>query len=178
MLRLGLVALLGFVIAVSSAAAAVDPRALVLGPAELPAGFRLDPSDSGVRSNAAVAGGQPARLKLFRRWGRLTGYYGTYEKGATKKIEVSSDLFRGADGARSMLRLTMQVWESSSTSSQTATRVALGDEGVVYSSSSDFHLVLWRRGRVVSGFQGIGLPRSQTLALARAQDRKIAVALR
>lgn len=178
MLRLGLVALLGFVVALSSAAAAVDPRALVLGPDEVPAGFQLDPSDSGVRSNAAVARGQPARLKLFRRWGRLTGYYGTYERGASKKIEVFSDLFRGAGGARSMLRLTMKEWESLATSSQMRTPVALGHEGVVYSSSSDFHVVLWRRGRVVSGFQGIGLPRPQTLGLARAQDRKIAAALR
>jgi hypothetical protein len=178
MRRLGLVVLLGFVLAVSSAAAAVDPRALVLGPDEVPSGFRLDPSDSAVRSNAVAARGQPARVKLFRRWVRLTGYYGTYESGATKKIEVFSDLFRGAGGARSMLRLTMDDWESVSTSSQTRTPVAFGHEGVVYTSSSDFHLVLWRRGRVVSGFQGIGLSRAKTLALARAQDHKIAVALR
>jgi hypothetical protein len=177
MRRLAVVSFLALVVVLPSAAAAIDPRSLVLGERELPAGFRVDPSDAGVLTNVAEGRRHPGWLTLFRRWGRLTGYQAAYERDVSGKVEVRADLFRGAAGARSLFGLMMSEVETSS-SFHTRVRVAIGDEGVLYGASSDFNLVLWRRGRVFSYLQGIRLPRSRTLDLARAQDRKIAAALR
>jgi hypothetical protein len=178
MRRLAVVSLLALVVALPTSAATVDPRSLVLGQRELPAGFRVDPSDAGVLTNAAEGRRHPGWLTRFRRWERLTGYQAAYERADSGKVEVRADLFRATAGARSMFGLMMREVEGSTYTIQTRAPVTIGQEGVIYGSSADFNLVLWRRGRVFSYLQGIDLPRSRTLDLARAQDRKIAAALR
>jgi hypothetical protein len=155
MRRLAVVGFLALFVALPSGAATVDPRSLVLVEGELPAGFRVDPSDAGVLTNAAEGRRHPGWLALFRRWGRLTGYQAAYERGVSAKIEVRVDLFRGAAGARSLFGLMMREVERSP-SFQTRVRVAIGQEGVSYGASADFNLVLWRRGRVFSYLQGFG----------------------
>ena len=55
----------------------------------------------------------------------------------------------------------------------------IGTESRVYwAGQRGFTLVAWRYDRVFAGIVGLGLTRSQALALARVQQRRIAAALR
>jgi hypothetical protein len=166
-----------FVLA-TPAAAALEPSRLVLGPADVPAGFTLDPTESGLRTNARETKEFPAAREYYRRWKRVTGYQALYRKGASK-LEARADVFRSRSGAGAMLDLADREWRKAGISGQTRAPFDLGDRGVVYSASGDrtLTLVLWREGRVFAGLQGVGLPRAQTVALARAMQRGIAGAV-
>ncbi len=186
---LGAVAVAALVLVLPATAAQVDPRALVLTAADVPAGFRLDEGQSGVHSNNAIAKGGPDHANAVRRSGRATGYIAFWERSRPRSVLfVSSrtDLCRGAEGGRAWLawletrmrRANAQVGDA-----YARERVRLGDGGWVYSGrprgiTSLFVTVGWRHGRAVALLATDGLPRRQALALARTQQRRIAAALR
>ena len=57
--------------------------------ADVPAGFRLEAASSGVRTNAQEAKENAEAGRLFRRWGRLTGYQMIFDGGEryVKRLE-------------------------------------------------------------------------------------------
>lgn len=178
MRRCLLLAVVAFAAAIPTAAAGPDPRALVLAPADVPAGFRLVPDESGLRTNAQEAKDFPETRRYYRRWKRVTGYQALYEKKPAK-LESRADVFRSRVGAEAMLSLTDREWRKSGVSGQRRASLAIGDRGVVYWLGGDLRmtLVLWREGRVFAGLQGIGLARDRTIALARRMQRGIAAEL-
>jgi hypothetical protein len=162
-----------------SAAAEVNPQALVLRQADVPAGFRLDRDDSGVRTNEEEAGSEPRFRRLFRSWGRLTGYEAEFDRQAAA-ISCRADLFRGARGAAALLAFFDREIRRQPPSAFRRRTVGVGDGGFVYrgESQSPFVAVIWRQGRVFGGVAVFGLAEKVALRLARAQDRRIAAALR
>ena len=163
--------------ALSAAAATVDPKPLVVGPAEVPHGFRVDPDETGLRTNELEARESPQTRPLFRRWGRVTGYQVRYEGRDDASIEARVDLFRTVRGARGLHRWVLREMQKSGIKGLVQAPAHLGSEGTVYSYGR-FVVVFWRHGRAWSGLAGFGVPKSRTLAAARAQQRRIAAALR
>jgi len=166
-------------VAVPVSAGAVDPQALVLAKADVPAGFRVDPKETGLRSNDVEAQEFPATRSLFTRWKRVTGYQARYLRGSST-IEARVDLFRGADGARRMFEYVDLEARKAGLKGQKRARVGIGAEGWVHWVSSPtwkFNLVVWRHQRAFAGVMGSGISRDRTLALARAQQRRLAAVL-
>ncbi len=175
--RLAIVASLAAALLVAPALASeVDPKALVLGDRDVPKGFRVDPSESGVRTNALEAREHPESREPFERMRRVIGYQALYARGESR-IEARSDLFRDAQGARDFLLLTEREWRKSGAKGLKRAPAGVGAEGWVYWNSL-YAVVYWRYSKVWSGVSGIGLGKARTLALARDQQRKIAAALR
>jgi hypothetical protein len=169
-------ALLVLAVALPAGAATVDPKALVVGRADVPAGFRLDPDETGLRTNEVEARENPETRPLFRRWGRVTGYQARYENAADASIEARVDLFRNANGAHELQRWVVREMARSGIKGVVSGPVRLGSEGRMYSSKL-FVILYWRSGRAWSALAGFGVPKSRTLAAARAQQRRIATAL-
>ena len=163
-------------VALPAGAAAVDPKALVIGPADVPAGFRLDQDETGVRTNEREATESPETRPLFRRLGRLTGYQARYENAADASIEARVDLFRTASGAHGLHRWVVREMARSGIKGVVSTRLHLGSEGRMYSSKL-FVILYWRSGRAWSALAGFGVGKKTTLAAARAQQRRISAAL-
>lgn len=161
------------------ASAAPSPQELVLRQADVPAGFRLDPAESGVRSNAREIEASPQLRPLFARWNRVTGYEATFErKGDSSEISARADLFRRAAGARSLLVWFDRELRKASPVPLRRTAVPIGAGGWAYTGTA-VTLVVWRSGRVFAGVSGEGaVTKARTLALARMQQRRIAAALR
>ena len=175
--RLAIVAALAAALLVSPALAVeVDPKALVLGVRDVPKGFRIDSSESGVRTNALEAKEHPESRAPFQRMRRVIGYQALYARGESR-IEARSDLFRDAAGARDFLLLTEREWRKSGAKGLKRAPAGVGTESWVYWNSL-YAVVYWRYSKVWSGVSGIGLGKARTLALAREQQRRIAAALR
>lgn len=173
-------ALLGAaVLATPVAASGVDPKALVLGPTDVPTGFRLDRDASGIRTNELEARESPETRVRFSRWRRVTGYQARYERGDST-IEARADLFRDPDGARNLLAWVDREFQRSGLKGLKRARAGVGKEGWVYwgGSSLGLAVVVWRYSRVWSGIGSMGLGRARVLALARLQQQRIAAALR
>ena len=83
--------LLGMV-ALPASAACVDPKALVIRPIDVPTGYVLQRSESGLRTNEQEAKESPEAGRVFRRFGRVTGYQMIFERGE-RKIEARADVF-------------------------------------------------------------------------------------
>ena len=178
MRRLAVVLLAALAVALPAGAAGVDPRALVLGRAEVPAGFRVDPDETGLRTNEREARDHPETRPLFRRWGRVTGYQARYERTSDDaSIEARADLFESASGSRALHRWADREMQKSGIKGAVRARARVGSEGMVYSFGR-FTVVYWRYGRAWSGVATYGLPKSRALALARTQQRRIAAGLR
>jgi hypothetical protein len=163
-------------VAVSAGAATVDPKALVVGPAQVPAGFRLDADETGLRTNEIEAREHPETRGRFRRWGRVTGYQARYERGNLASIETRVDLFESASGARKLHRWVDRETQKSGIKGVVRARARIGSEGAIY-SFGDSRIVYWRYGRAWSGMSTDRLTTARVLALARAQQRRIAAAL-
>ena len=166
-------------VAFPASAASVDPQTLVLDRANVPAGFRLDPKESGLRSNELEAKEFPESRAKFKRWRRVTGYQAKYLRGSSE-IEARADVFRTADGARNLLEWVDLEWRKAGVTGQRRARAGIGAEGWVHwvpSSSLSYTLVVWRHGRVFGGVAGRGIARESTLALAGAQQRRMAAGL-
>jgi hypothetical protein len=176
-LRLAVVVLAAFAVALPAGAATVDPKGLVIGPAQVPAGFRVDPDETGLRTNEREATDHPETRPLFRRWGRLTGYQVRYEKSDDASIEARADLFENASGAQALHRWVDRETQKSGIKGLVRARARIGSEGAVYSFGR-FTLVYWRYGRAWSGIAAYRLTPARTMALARAQQRRIAAAIR
>ena len=163
----------------SASGATPSPKALVLQQADVPGGFTLVRDESGVRTNEAEARASAEAGAFFARWKRVTGYQ-TMWKRREAKIEARSDLFRRVAGAEALLALTDREWRASGASGQSRSALRIGTRGVVYwlGGSRRQALVFWRDGRVFSAISGLGMPRAQTIELARKQQRRIAAALR
>lgn len=167
------------VLAAPAAASGLDPKALVLGPTDVPTGFRLDRVESGLRTNELEARESPETRALFSRWRRVTGYQARYER-SDSTIEARADLFRDSGGARNLLAWVDREFQRSGVMGLRRARAGIGDEGWVYwgGSSSGVAVVVWRYSRVWSGIGSMGLGKARVLALARLQQRRIAEALR
>jgi len=168
------------VLAATASSATVDPRLLVLRRADVPAGFK--PHRSDVLTNAEESAGQPKVAAFFRRTGRITGFETVFETEGDRNgpsIESRAELFRRAAGARNFLLGFDSEMKLSGVRGLRRTPANIGAQGWVYSvdSSSGYTLVAWRYGRIVGGVLGLDISRPRTVALARAQQRRIAAAL-
>jgi hypothetical protein len=166
------------VLVAPAAAAEVDPTVLVPRGTDVPRGFKLVPEQTSLRTNELEGRGSARGRAFIRRWKRVTGYQVVYERGAVAEVDARVDVFRGAAGAEAMLAWVDREWRKLGGARQQRATLAIGTRGLVYSSLRDAQtLVLWRHGRVFSGINFIGLPREQSIALARKQERRIAEAV-
>ena len=163
----------------SAGAATVDPGSLVLRSSDLPRGFVQD-SETGVRTNADLAGSDRRHWRQIAKMGRVTGYRASWDRQRGQDSIVSSaDLFRGEAGARQMFDLYAAELNRSGIKGLTRRAVALGDRGAIFDggASSELAFVGWRHGRVFGYVAGWGVRSDDVLRLARSQERRIAAAL-
>ena len=178
---LPLIAVLAALVAAPAVSgAAVDPKDLVLRPGDVPSGFWLDTKESGLRTNEREAREHPESREPFRRWRRVTGYLAEYDR-RDAEIVSRADLFRNSSGARAMLRFVDREFGRSGFQGLRRAPAGVGVEGWIYTgrgSATEFTAVYWRHGRVCAAVAGIGVSKSRVLALARAQQKRVAAALR
>jgi hypothetical protein len=163
----------------AASTAELDPSSLVLREADVPAGFAVDREQTGLRANAREEKNDPRLRSLLVRWGRVTGYEVEFDrKGAT--IGSRADVLRTGRGARQMLEWYGLEARKVGVQAFVRSQVELGDEGWAYTARRvpSFTIVMWRSGRVFAGVGTLGLSKSRTLTLARAQQRRIEAALR
>jgi hypothetical protein len=167
------------ILAAPAAASGLDPKALVLGPTDVPTGFRLDRDESGLRTNELEARESPETRALFSRWRRVTGYQARYER-SDSTIEARADLFLDRDGARNLFDWVNREFRRAGLKGLKRAPAGVGNQGWVYwgGASSGIAVVVWRYSRVWSGIAGMGLGKARVLALARLQQQRIAAALR
>jgi hypothetical protein len=182
-----IVALLCVGMTAGPAAAALDPRTLILVQSGVPDGFTPVRAESHATPNAVFERG--GLRQLIVRSERITGYAGVYEKrsgGRVATIRSSGDLCRGVDGAHVLLS-----WLDRRQRRYNARRVKLGGrpfgraragvgaESWIYwaGEPSRYTLIVWRQRRAVATLQSWGIGRTITLMLARRQERRISVAL-
>jgi hypothetical protein len=179
-MRLALLALvlLG-TLAMPASAASVDPKALVIRPSDVPAGYVLSRSESGVRTNQQEATESPEAGRLFRRLGRVTGYQMIFERGE-RTIEARADVFGSPASAREMLHWADRQARLAGVRGLRRARAGIGAVGWVFDvgSPSVVAYVYWQHGSVWSALGGRGMSRDRALALARVQQRRMAAALR
>jgi hypothetical protein len=186
MQRILLVAVVSLALAVPASSAELDPSMLVLRQSDVPAGFRVERDESGVRANARRARDTPELKGLFARAGRVTGYEATFGRIDRKTLEIylvesHVDVLRERRGAvmvldefdrQARVKLGRQVTLRRSPAE-------VGDAGWLYrgKTTKPFAIVGWRHGRVFAVVFTLNVSPEQTLALARAQERRIAAAI-
>ena len=158
----------------AAASGAVEPRTLVLRPGDVPAGFRLDGAESGVRSNAREAKGGVEAARIIARSGRVTGYRNVFAHRSSS-IESRADLCRTPAGAVALLDWFVLEMRKSGIRGLKRSRVSVGGEGYVYwgAEPNALTLVTWRHGRVWAGVVVLGVAKERAIALARVQERRI-----
>jgi hypothetical protein len=165
-------------VVVPASAAQIDPAELVLHQADVPAGFRLDGEETGLRSNELEGREHPEIRGRFASWGRITGYQAAYRRSERRfsTIEARVDVFRRADGARRLLEWADLEYRKAGINGLKRAPTSLGTGGWVFWSptSLPYTVVIWREHRVFSGVFSFDLGRDRTLALARVQQRRIA----
>lgn len=172
-MRLALAIVIAAVFALPASAATIQPRNLAVAASDVPAGFRIDPTETGVRTNERDIREFPSAREYFTRWQRLIGYQAAYGRGSAR-IEARSDVFRTARGARSMLARIDLDARKAGLRGQRREQLSIGAGGFVHSVGSAYTFVIWRQGRVFAGVVGKGISRRLTIRLARAQERRIA----
>jgi hypothetical protein len=171
------------VLAGTTVAAGPNASALVLRSSDVPPGYVLDRDESGWYPNGKVAESKAARA-LIARLGRVTGFrrkWVSRENGSIQRVVTSSaDVLREPAGARIYVRLGSTDLEKSGIKGLRRSSVRLGDEAWLIHGDSDDVLawVVWRSGRVGAMVFGWGIRPSETLALARVQQRRIETATR
>jgi hypothetical protein len=165
-------------LALPASAAQVDPSRLVLRQSDVPTGFRVDGSETGLLSNAKAAEGEPRFRPLFPRWGRLTGYEVVFNRGEST-IGSRVDVLRTPAGAAAMLAWIRRELRKGGRGFPRV-QVSVGDEAVMHRSRVPraIAVVAWRAGRLVGLVGTVGLPSQRTVAFARRQQRRIDAALR
>lgn len=170
-----------FLLAVGPALAVerIDPGRLTLRQADLPARFEANRDDSGVRTNEMEAKSDPTFRSKIVEWGRVTGYEAQWDRDSDF-VSSRIDVYRSAFGSTRQLSYSVAELRKSGIKGLRRTRLALGDGGWLYDSPTPGILVvaIWRHGRVFSGVAATGLTRTQAVALARVQERRIASELR
>jgi hypothetical protein len=173
----------------------IDRRALstlVLTPADLPDVWVPFNSGRQVRADA------PAGTRSDpQRFGRLDGWISRYRRPGSQKtsgplvVESRADLFESADGARDELstaRGELGTAIGARSAAKPLADPAIGDEAfaatILQKSGGGgiadvrFYLISWRHDNVVASIFVNGFERkltlAQALALARAQERRIA----
>jgi hypothetical protein len=160
----------------TSSAARIDPSALALRQGDVPSGFRVDPDDTGVRTNAQEMREFPDARPVITRFGRLTGYQSMYRRGSSR-IQARADVFRTVGGARGFLAWIDLEWQKVGIVGERRARAPIGTEGHIFWSPQGQATVLWRHGHVFGGVLAVGVGRDRALALARTQECRIAAAL-
>jgi hypothetical protein len=180
-MRIALAVLVAGLLSASAAAAAtaLDPGTLVLRASDVPQGFVVDPAETGLRTNQREWRDEPETRQLFRRAGRVTGYESRFDR-KIDSIASRVDVFRGPAGPRLVFDYFDEEMRKSGIKGLYRSRVAIGDEGRLYGDKKGevITFVVWREGRVFSAVVGNGIARARTLALARLQQQRIAIALR
>jgi hypothetical protein len=165
-------------VAAPALASGVDPSALALRQADVPAGFTLDRSQSGARSNAIEAKESPDAGRFFARWHRVTGYQ-TVWKRRDQRIEARADVFTNAAGSEKLLAWTDREVRRSGIKGISRARARIGAGGWIYRGGFEGQtVVIWRYRHVWAGVGGRAMGSALTLDLARRQQRRIAAALR
>lgn len=173
-MRIAVLALLvACVVVLPASAASIQPWNLALAASDVPAGFRVDPGETGVRTNERDLREVPEARDRFGRRERLIGYQSMYRRGSAR-IESRSDVFRAADGAREMLSWVDLEARKAGFLRQRRASLSIGSGGFVHWAGGAYTFVVWRQGRVFTGVFAEGISRSRTIALARAQARQIA----
>ena len=172
-MRLALVMVVAAVFALPAAAATIQPRNLAVAASDVPAGFRVDPAETGVRTNERDLREVPEARERFTRWQRLIGYQSVYRRGPAR-IESRSDVFRAAAGARGMLSWVDLETRKAGLLRQRRASLEIGAGGFLHWVGGGYTFVVWRQGRVFTGVFAEGISRARTIALARAQARRIA----
>lgn len=157
----------------AASAASIEPRNLVVAASDVPAGFRVDPGETGVRTNERDAREVPEARDRFARWERLIGYQSMYRRGSSR-IESRSDVFRAVAGAGRMLSWVDLEARKAGIRGQRRASLSIGSGGFVHWVGGGYTFIVWRQGRVFTGVFAEGISRARTIALARAQARRIA----
>jgi hypothetical protein len=162
-----------------AAAASVDPKALVIRPSDVPVGYVLSPRESGLRTNEQEAKESAEADRVFRRFGRVTGYQMIFERRDERTIEGRADIFGSPRGAREMLRWVDRQARLSGFRDLRRQPVDIGAEGRVFDLGSPWReaYVYWRYGSVWAALGGRGLSNDRALGLARVQQRRMVAAL-
>lgn len=168
-----IIAFLAVVLVASASAASFDPKRLVFPASSVPAGFRVDPKETGLRSTERYVRVYPQARLYFARWKRVVGYQARFLRGSSK-IETRSDVFRTAAGARQMLAWVDLETRKAGFSGQRRAPLSIGLGGWIHWVGDSYTFVIWRQGRVFAGVLAAGISRSRTIGLARAQERRIA----
>jgi hypothetical protein len=177
-MRLVLCSVVVALLAAPALAAGVDPSALALRQADVPPGFTLDRSESGVRTNAVEAKESPEAGRFFARWHRVTGYQTVWER-RERRIEARADVFASAEGSQKLLEWADRQLRLSGIKGLERAPVRIGAGGWTYGGGVDFGaVVIWRYRLVWAGIGGTRLGPAVALDLARKQQQRIAAALR
>jgi hypothetical protein len=177
-MRLVLCSVVVALLAAPALAASVDPSALALRQADVPAGFTLDRSESGVRTNAVEAKESPEAGRFFARWHRVTGYQTVWER-RERRIEARADVFASAEGSQKLLEWADRQLRLAGIKGLERERVRIGAGGWRYRGGADFGtVVIWRYRHVWAGVGGRLVAPALTLDIARKQQRRIEAALR
>jgi hypothetical protein len=168
-----------------------SPAAMVLAPADLPAGFALDRTATGPRPNARAANEFDVPLAAFRQWGRVTGYEASFTRPArlvrrtrgallvTSGVSVYGD----AAGAHAAYAFNVKRCRRAPFARR-ARAVDVGQEALLCRATVDrggeaavLYTLVWRRGRVFAALTAVGQPGqirpADVLPLARRQDERI-----
>jgi hypothetical protein len=179
-----------------SFSASPNGSAYVLRLTDLPAGWAVE--SQGPRSNAQTAKETGDSVRLYRTWGRLTGWDIAFMREGglgglltqMSALESSASLYRTAKGAQAAWLYGEKVRARRSLpAGTTRSRLSLGAPVGHASSAYAFTIkngaqtsmvvaVVWRRGRVFASVIGAGLEgtvdAARVIGLARAQERRIA----
>lgn len=178
-MRLLLATAVVLLLAVPAAAGEVSPKLLVLQQADVPSGFQLDRDESGLRSNEHEAKGNRRLRDLIRRWERVTGYEAVFDRHDAS-ISSRAEVFRTPEGAGRLIAYVVAEMKKSGIRGLHRSPLRIGKDGWLYGgkdAASTFNLAFWRHGRVFAGVAAYGVAKPRTVALARAQQRRIAAAL-
>jgi len=189
-----------FSVVVSSAiGAAPDAKRMVLGLADLPAGFTVGKGqyvDNTAAAKETKSQSETKTLADFGRWGRLTGYERTFEReglvGALQ-LESNASIYKTTQGARDSTRSSFATATNPTPEGWLFKRVSsggpIGEEARVYAvnvkkEGVDLTVVavIWRYQTVKAAIFAGGLRGTVDVAevvrLARKQQARIESALR
>jgi hypothetical protein len=156
---------------------------LVLQQRDLPAGFvQFDEGEQ------ALTDLPPGRRSEPGRFGRETGWKARYRRDGTRRtagplvVESRVDLFESAKGAEDDLGAAREDLADADVDWKPIDEPGLGQESfaaTVVLAGVRYYQVFWREANTTASLSvnGFKLPLSDVLALARAQERRIAAAV-
>jgi hypothetical protein len=155
----------------------------VLHQIDVPARYEFDEDNSLLIPGARLASVADENARVLVRLGFVSGYiarYTNYDPPRWRYVNSVAFVFRQPKGARTYMPLLVK--SGSAQVGGRVRRVNLGDEALLYSSSSRSTgtAIVWRQGRVVAYVSCSQMTEHLALALAQArkQQRRIATELR